>query len=195
MPDPRNPKTHDLWTPGGDSKRRFPRRRGKERKHFRRALPSPPPHPDDSFSNGFLTHRIPSRDNVHDSSRASCVHKGKVAGIDRLFPRPLPPSCKYNFNLGGNLERRGEGAGVNAPERSGNRNSHFQRPIFQRRIPSKFQAQFQGFSRIENSIFKLFPILRDGCSVMFVAVKISRQVRFSSRLFRIYAVSGFRIQN
>lgn len=197
MPDPRNPKTHDLWTPGGDSKRRFPRRRGKERKHFRRALPSPPPHPDDSFSNGFLTHRIPSRDNVHDSSRASCVHKGKVAGIDRLFPRFSLSLLRVNIILISAEIWNGvrEGAGVNAPERSGNRNSHFQRPIFQRRIPSKFQAQFQGFSRIENSIFKLFPILRDGCSVMFVAVKISRQVRFSSRLFRIYAVSGFRIQN
>lgn len=83
----------------------------KEREGEKTLSTRPSPPPDDSFSNGFLTHRIPSRDNVHDSSRASCVHKGKVAGIDRLFPRPLPPSCKYNFNLGGNLERRARGCG------------------------------------------------------------------------------------
>lgn len=59
----------------------------KEREGEKTLSTRPSPPPDDSFSNGFLTHRIPSRDNVHDSSRASCVHKGKVAGIDRLFPR------------------------------------------------------------------------------------------------------------
>lgn len=124
MPDPRNPKTHDLWTPLGDSKRRFEvlPRRGRE--HTTIFDAPPPRYPDDSFSNGFLTHRIPSRDNVDDSSRASCVHKGKVARIDRLFRRPL---LRVNIilisaEIWNGVERYGCGC-----TNWRNRNPHFQR--------------------------------------------------------------------
>lgn len=169
----------------------------KEREGEKTLSTRPSPPPDDSFSNGFLTHRIPSRDNVHDSSRASCVHKGKVAGIDRLFPRFSLSLLRVNIilisaEIWNGVERvrawmHRSGVGIEIPIF----NARFSNAV----SPRNSRHSFTGFSRIENSIFKLFPILRDGCSVMFVAVKISRQVRFSSRLFRIYAVSGFRIQN
>lgn len=150
----------------------------------------PPRYPDDSFSNGFLTHRIPSRDNVDDSSRASCVHKGKVARIDRLFRRPL---LRVNIilisaEIWNGVERCGCGC-----TNWRNRNPHFQRsPVFPTlrflgqafEIPAFFQGsktQYLNYSR---------RMLGYVCRGKDLAASDSPR-----RLFRIYAVSGFRIQN
>lgn len=105
----------------------------------------PPRYPDDSFSNGFLTHRIPSRDNVDDSSRASCVHKGKVARIDRLFRRPL---LRVNIilisaEIWNGVERCGCGC-----TNWRNRNPHFQRsPDFPTLRFSANLSKFPHFSK------------------------------------------------